>query len=339
MDLTLIIPTRDRRAILCETLARLEPQAREVAFEVVVVNDGSTDDTREVVEGLAARTPFDLVRLEESGSGPATARNRGLAVARAPVCLFLDDDTWPREDLLVRHRDFHRRRPEPQAALLGRVVIAPAPPPTPFMRWLADTHLGYGAISDAENVGGRHFYSGNVSVKTELVRGVGGFDEGFRTAAHDDIDLGLRLERSGLRLVYDPHAVVEHHQPTDRPRAIDRLLAAGEPLARFTGRHPDWPLARRPGLRHRFKAGTLAALAALGARSPRVQRETWRFLCHEAAREGYWTAVDRAAGRDGQPGDGLRIGRTLARLASRDPDARMPDWVEGSRSDRQAATA
>jgi glycosyltransferase involved in cell wall biosynthesis len=335
MDLTLIIPTRDRRAILCETLARLERQTEDVEFEAIVVDDGSRDDTAGAVERLSARSALELTLVTAPGSGPATARNRGLAEARAPVCLFLDDDTWPRAELLRRHRDFHRAHPEPEAAMLGSIVIAPEPPPTPFMCWLAGLHLGYDAIEDPENAGGAHFYSGNVSAKTELVRSAGGFDEGFRAVAHDDIDLGLRLERRGMRLVYNSGAVVEHYQPTDLPRTIKRMHDVGGSLARFAERYPDHSVARRPGLRHRAKAAALTTLTMAGVRTPGVQRETWRFLCHEAAREGFWDAIDADEGRRDAPGTGLRIGRRLARLASRDADAQLP--AEGHvRAGRQA---
>jgi hypothetical protein len=163
-----------------------------------------------------------------------------------------------------------------------------------------------------------------VSAKTAFLRSVGGFDEDFKSAAHEDIDLGLRLEQRGMRLAYDRHAVAEHHHPTDLPKSIVRMRDVGWSLARFVERHPDRPVARRPGVRHRVKGAALTVLAAAGVRTPRVQRETWRFLCHESSREGYWDAVDARAGGRAQPRDGLRIGRTLARLASRDEDAQMP---------------
>jgi hypothetical protein len=192
------------------------------------------------------------------------------------------------------------------------------------MRWLAEVHLGYDGIEDPDDAGGEHFYTGNVSAKTEFLRGAGGFDEHFSAIAHDDIDLGLRLEQRGLRLVYDRTAVVDHYQPTDLPTTVERMLRVGASLVSLVERHPARMVARRPGLRHRTKAGALTALAALEARTPRLQRETWRFLCHEAAREGYWTTYDARGANGVPPPAKLRIGARLARLASRDPDAQMP---------------
>ncbi|HEV2811814.1 MAG TPA: glycosyltransferase [Solirubrobacteraceae bacterium] len=324
MELTVVIPTRDRLPILLETLARLGRQRGDVAFEAIVVDDGSTDGTRAALEREVERTPYDLTVIETPGTGPAVARNRAIDRARAPVCLFINDDAWPREDLLERHRDFHRRRPEQQAALLGRMTLPPEPPPSPFMRWLADAHFDYDEIRDHANAGGKRFFTANVSAKTAFVQGAGGFDESFRAAAHEDIDLGLRLEAAGMRLAYDPDAVVEHCHPKDLAMAIDHCLMVGRTLAPFVERYPDRAVPLRPGLRHRVKASALTVLAALGVRTPGVQRETWRFLCHEAAREAYWSAVDRRARGEEPPAEPLRIGRTLARLASRDRDTWLP---------------
>jgi glycosyltransferase involved in cell wall biosynthesis len=334
MDLSVVIPTHNRREVLAVALSRLEDQADDGRFEVIVVNDGSDDGTAEAVEHRALRSPLPIVLLTQPASGPAAARNRGIGAAHAPVCLSLDDDTWPRPGLVRRHLEFHRRRPEPEAALLGHVTVAERPPPTPFMRWLGGLHLGYQHIADPDDAGGIHFYSGNVSAKTAFLRDAGGFDEGFASTAHDDIDLGLRLEKRGMRLVYDPDAVAEHHQPTDLMRTVDRMFDGGRALVRFAERHPDHPETRRPGMRHRVKAAALTALAAAGVRSPRVQHETWRFLSHEAMREGYWSAMDGRA-----PAPGLRIGRTLARLASRDPAARMPTASLPADHERDAVSA
>jgi GT2 family glycosyltransferase len=330
IELTVVIPTRDRRDVLGETLARLARQSGGVSFEAIVVDDGSADGTPALVRQRAAQVPFALSLIENPTLGPAAARNRAIAAARAAVCLFINDDTLPRSDLLARHRDFHRRRPEAEAALLGRIDLAPDPPPTPFMRWLALLHFDYEGIEDPGNAGGGRLFTGNASVKTALLRRVGGFDESFKLAAYEDTDLGVRLEGHGMRLAYDARAVVDHRHPMDLPMAIDRMRGIGRSQAVFARRHADPRVPRRPGTRHRIKAGLLTGLAPISARSPRLQREIWRFLCHEAAREGYWGTIDETeSGRPASNG-ALRIGETLARLASRDADARLPDAVAGS---------
>src|SRR3954447_17098551 len=322
MELTVVIPTRDRRAILLETLARLDRQGGDVRFEAIVVDDGSADGTSEALRELAGSLSYALTLIEEHGRGPAVARNRALSVARAPVCLFIDDDSWPRPGLLARHRDFHARHPAREAAMLGRIVVPSAPPPSPFMRWLADVHIDAPRIDDAEDAGGDHFFTGNVSAKTAFLESVGGFDERFTD--HEDIDLGLRLEANGLRLSYDPGAAVEHYSPTDLPTALERRRRVGHTLALLAERHPGLPVPRRPGLRHRVKATALTCVAATGVGADRLQEEIWRFLCPETAREAHWDAIDARERGAPAPIRDLRIGATLARLASRHPDARIP---------------
>ena len=322
MQLTVIIPTRDRLPTLLETVARLARQQDPPDFETIVVDDGSTDGTRSAVDRYAAAMSFPLRVVESTGSGPAAARNRAISVAQGSVCLFLNDDTWPRPDLLARHRDFHRRKPEHRAALLGHIALAPVPAPTPFMRWLAGVHFGFDRIQDHDDAGGRSFFTANVSAKTAFLRTVGGFDESFSAAAHEDIDLGMRLDAVGMRLAYDPEAVVEHSHPRDLAMAVEHCRMVGVMLAPFVERYPQHPTPRRPSARHRLKAATLTGLDVLGVRTPRIQQETWRFLCHEATREGYWDVMDDRGGEP--PRHGPRIGRRLARLASRDEDARLP---------------
>ena len=312
----MVIPTRDRREILAETLRRLAAQ-REPGCEVVVVDDGSTDDTAELVRGLAGELPIDLRLERQEPSGPAAARNRGLAVARGGVCLFLGDDTWPLPGLLRRHLEFHRAHPEPGAALLGRMTWAREARPTAFMRWIEQSGIQfeYPANRARARLSGRFFYTANVSVKRAYVLGHGGFDESFPHASSEDTELGLRLERAGMALAYDPSAGAEHFHPVDLPGAVRRMRKAGASTALLVERVADYPVPRRPGARHRAKSAALTALFAVGLRPRHV---AWEFLCHEAHREGFWGIEPPADG-------GLAIGRRLLDLAARDPATSRPD--------------
>jgi glycosyltransferase involved in cell wall biosynthesis len=322
MELSVIIPTRDRQAILRETLGRLERESGDVRFEVVVADDGSADGTSDALRAMAERSAYPLRLVGLRGLGPAAARNRALAVAEAPVCLFIDDDCWPRPGLLARHRDFHIRRPEREAALLGFIDLAPTPPPTDFMRWLADVHLDFRGIADPENAGGAHFFTGNVSAKTAFLSDAAGFDEALTDG--EDIDLGLRLERAGMRLAYDSRAAVEHCSPTDLGRTLARMNSVGRALVALRERHAGYPVPARPGIRHRAGAGALTMLTALGVRTPAVRRETWRFLCDQTVREACWSGASYGIRGVDAPRAVPRVGRTLARLAARDSAAQMP---------------
>jgi glycosyltransferase involved in cell wall biosynthesis len=309
--LSVVIPTYNRLSVLLQTLARLANQRDPGRFEVIVVDDGSSDGTVDALRALARRAAFPLQVLEQRHRGPAAARNAAIAQSRGGVCLFLDDDAWPRPDLLARHAAFHRRR-TPQDALLGRVVWAIECKPTAFMEWLHSSGIQFEFPSsdDPEPLPGRFFYTVNVSVERRLVEEVGGFDESYGTAACEDTDLGLRLQQAGMRLAYDPSAVVEHFHPLDVATMLARMRRVGEANRRLARQLPG-VAPRRPGLRHRVKALALLSLYQCGAREG-VRQATWAFVCHEACREGFWDVK----GRREEP---LRVGGRLVHLAERDP--------------------
>lgn len=319
IELSVIIPTRDRVDILTETLERLIAQETVLPFEVIVVDDGSSDSTVAMVRSRAADSPVPVSVLEQGRRGPAAARNAGIAAARGTVCLFIGDDTWPQSDLVERHGWQHRRRPEPEAALLGHVRWAPESRPSPFMDWLnSGVQFDFAQIADPEDVRGSCFYTANVSAKRSFLVESGGFDEGFGHAAFEDIELGLRLDRAGMHLAYDTAAVVEHFHPYDLQASLRRMRTLGRCVMILRDRVPDWPLPRRSGARHRVKAVVLSALNMIPRVRPTwLRHATWHFLCHQAFREGCWGVEPRGD----RP---LQLGSGLARLTARDPATRTP---------------
>jgi glycosyltransferase involved in cell wall biosynthesis len=315
-QLSVIVPTRDRAGILAENLGRLAREDVGAPVELVVVDDGSRDATPAVLEGFAATARHELrvVRRPAPG-GPAAARNSGLEVARGTACLFIGDDMLPAAGLLRRHLDFHRRHPERGDALLGRVVPAPSSA-SPLARWLHERgkQFAFAAIAPGEPIAPALFNTANASLKRELIDRAGTFDERFGVG-NDDVELGLRLGRAGLRLSYDPDAVVEHDHPTDLIATLGRMRANGRSYRLLTDLHPEQPRPRPPGPRHRLKAAVLSA-AALAPPSRRATRELcWTFLCEQAHREAFW-------GESDPPAAPLRIGRRLALAAERDPAVR-----------------
>ena len=206
-EVTVVIPTRNRWSVLSKAALPAALSQENVDHEVVVVDDGSSDDTPSAVRAFATGSRLRVRLVHQENAGPAAARNRGLAAARGAVCLFLGDDTWPRDDLLARHLAFHREYPAQEDALLGLVVWAPPLDRSPFMRWLVASGVQFefhNLPPTLESVGGRFFYTSNVSAKSGLLRAVSAFDESFPAAAGEDIDLGLRLERAGMRLAHHP---------------------------------------------------------------------------------------------------------------------------------------
>src|SRR5207245_6467509 len=118
-----------------------------------------------------------------------------------------------------------------------------------------------------------------------LRREAGGFDEALGES--EDTEFGFRLQHAGMRLSYDPDAVVDHYHPTDLHATLERMDRVGRAVVALTERVRTWPVPPRPGLRHRLRAAALA-VANLVLPVRRVREAAWRFLCHEAYRESYW---------------------------------------------------
>ncbi|MBN1425908.1 glycosyltransferase family 2 protein [Candidatus Fermentibacteria bacterium] len=235
--LSVVIPTRDRCGILKGVLAEYLAQAGQVCAEVIVVDDGSSDGTRDLLDGIS-NTGIALRWVSCPAAGPAAARNRGVAMARGPLLLFTGDDMFPQPGLLAGHVRAHGtlRR----AAVLGHVRWDPAMRVSPLMRCMAPNGplFNYRKLMRSETGRYRFFYTANLSMTAETL-GKERFHEGFRTAAFEDAELGFRLERSGVRLVYRRELVVRHRHAMsarDMARRLHTLRQGREYLSTL---HPE----------------------------------------------------------------------------------------------------
>jgi GT2 family glycosyltransferase len=205
---SVVIPTFNRCQRLERVLRALEAQTCGTdAFDVVVVSDGSTDGTDDYLCQL--RTPLALAVERQANAGPAAARNRGVALATAPLVLFIDDDVVAAPELVREHLDAHTRRP-------GQVVIGPMLTPSDFRMepWVAWEQAMLAKQYDAMVAGAfaatyRQFYTGNASLPRADFLEAGGFDTRFRRA--EDVELAYRLHERGLRFEYNPRAVGWHY--------------------------------------------------------------------------------------------------------------------------------
>jgi GT2 family glycosyltransferase len=260
--LSIVIPTVGRSAALPSVLRGLERQRPSlVGIEVLVVLDALAPSTAQ-----PASHSQDLSVLRATRPGASAARNAGWQAARAPLVLFLDDDVVPTRKLVARHLEHHRRMPEPELAVLGRVRWSPKVRVTPFMRWLEQgIAFNFDEIEGAR-AGWGHFYSANVSLKRELLERAGGFDEICFPYGYEDLELARRLSEHGLRLHYDRHAVGDHlkTETLEGWRRNLRRIALSE--RRMIARYPDV----RPYFHERFLAAAAAPPAR--GRSARLAR-------------------------------------------------------------------
>ena len=240
--LTVLTATLNRRDLLGGLLEALRNQdAPEGSFEMVVVDNGSSDGTWEWLQRLSIP---NLRALREEKRGAAAARNRGLREARAERVLFLDDDMEPAPDLVRRHLEAHESAPA--ASFLGHIEFPWKDHAEPLLRYLAQVQApALFPFRDGEPVSFLHYYTAHVSSPMKAVERVGGFDESLGPYGYEDTDLGYRLEKGGIPMRFLAGA-----------RAVNRdvpLPEAHWAKVRKAGAAKAALLKRRPELRKVFR--------------------------------------------------------------------------------------
>lgn len=205
--LSVVIPTHNRRQLLADLLSALSSQIYPFHdFEVIVVVDGAVDGTWDMLQEL--RLPYALRSIYQTRGGAARARNCGALMARGPLLLFLDDDLLPLPGFLGEHMRFHLQ--DTEAVVLGKFLPDLEARKEGWNIWeerIFQRH--YQSMEEGRRPpAGRRLYSGNFSVARQHFLKVGGFDEQLQR--NEDVDLGLRLERAGLRFHFSPQAAAVH---------------------------------------------------------------------------------------------------------------------------------
>jgi glycosyltransferase involved in cell wall biosynthesis len=260
----IVIPTHNRSAALMECLAHLEGQVFH-DFEVVVVDDGSSDDTPEQMEGYLIRSPLSIRYFRQENSGPAKARNLAISKLASPLCLMLGDDIFASPTLVERHLHAHEENPDIRFAALGLTRwSASGQKVTRFMRWLdeGNVQFSYPLLLAGAKPDWSHFYTSNLSVKTEVLRRFA-FNEVFPYAAMEDLELAYRIrQRLGLEVKFLADALADHLHPTTFRRACARMVRAGYSMGLF---YDLWPEQRPP-----LKRGRRQAIVEAIGRHPRL---------------------------------------------------------------------
>jgi GT2 family glycosyltransferase len=213
--LSVIIPTYNRSNVLSKTLQAYSAQDDYGRIlEVLVVDDGSTDQTRPAIEELSRTSRINIRYLYQTNMGLAAARNHGIREAQGELMLFGDDDIIPARDMVNEHLKWHREHPDPQVGVLGHVGWAPEVRATPFMVWagLYGPQFQFGYFTPGAELEFIYGYFCNTSVKSSFLRQQGIFDENLRGYGWEDIEFSYRLYKAGWRLRYNPDAIGYHHK-------------------------------------------------------------------------------------------------------------------------------
>lgn len=240
MFFSVIIPTYNRKPILEKCLRALEHQqlaenSRVTGYEIVLVDDGSTDGTLEWLQANAEQFPH-VRSLCQNHQGPAAARNLGVESSTGDTIIFIDSDLVVTENFLQAHADGLSQGELTQGSdrvfTYGQVINTcnfQNPAAEPYK--LTDFSAAY-------------FATGNVAIARHWLQKAGLFDTRFQMYGWEDLELGVRLKQLGLKLLKCPAAVGYHWHPPfaleQIPQLIDKEIQRGRMGVLFYQKHPLW---------------------------------------------------------------------------------------------------
>jgi GT2 family glycosyltransferase len=326
---SVVIPTHQRREELRRALEALRAQtAAPESYEVVVALDACADGTAEMLDGFEA--PYELRRVSAERRGRAAACNAAIAAARGEVLVILDDDMEATPELVERHRAHHP--PATRRCVLGAVPVELDGTSSHAARYVKekfDRHLS--RLSDPAHLAlPRSFYTGNASLRAEVMRAVGCFDECFGIYGNEDVELALRLRRSGVELAYDPQALARQRYTKDlgglQRDTLEKgrttvLLARGHPqvfgdlrLAMPYDNSRPW-LALRAVLLWATRRAPVTSRAVFAVASLLERAGLWRWpLFYRAALDyAFWAGVEAALREQDDEGELGRLAGDLER--------------------------
>jgi len=263
---SVVIPTYDRLPILKKCLKALETQLIPAGstisgYEIVLVDDGSTDGTLEWLESAAADFPHVKSYLQNH-QGPAAARNLGVKKATGDTIIFIDSDLVVTDNFLVAHAEALTSADKGDRIFTyGRVINTcnfDAPTSEPYK--LTDFSAAY-------------FATGNVAIARHWLDKAGLFDTRFQLYGWEDLELGVRLKQLGLKLIKCPDAVGYHWHPpfalAQIPNLIDKEIQRGRMGVLFYQKHPTWDVRMMIQMTplHRILWGILSVNGLLNERT------------------------------------------------------------------------
>lgn len=292
---SVIIPTYNRSNILAYTLDSLARQTLDKAsFEVIVVDDGSADDTRAVVDQYKDAFPLRYFYQEDQGNRTAMARNTGIRHAASDLCIFVDAGMLLHTGCLAEHLNLHRARPDKIAIIGYAYCFEEYNENDKVLTSLINTGRPDETIAGFE-AAGRYldlreacyrryrdnledlpapwvfFWTCNVSVPTDSLRRVGLFDENFdQTWGFEDVELAYRLMMDGVKIVLNRSAKAIHY-PHGKEDAAFKAYSQERNAAYFHHKHNSWQSKRYLSSSClQFNDDLLAIMAAQG--EPQVQQ-------------------------------------------------------------------
>ena len=240
---SIVLPTYNRSRLLRKSLEALAVQtATKEVYEIIIVNDGAKDNTKDIVNSFSKNNP-DLVLeyIEQNNSGPAKARNVGIKRSRGEIIFFTDDDCVVPPNWIEKLADGYARYPK-IAGAGGRYEWDNSS--KIFAKYYEQKiNKKYEKLNKDNEINNNTFLknpagnTSNMSYKKTVLEEVGGFDENINFPGFDDTDLKKRImERYSI--LYIPISVT-HIRPMGLFHIMKRLFNFGRGRRHFVNKHKD----------------------------------------------------------------------------------------------------
>jgi len=235
MKLTIQLCTYNRATLLERVLEACFDQTLSAdEYEVVLVNDGSRDETPAVIERVQRLAPCRFTVVNQPNGGLAKARNAGIAVSTGERIAFIDDDVLPTPVFAAEHLRSDAKHGD--VVVRGAAINTESFDALPVPVWTLKDYSG------------NWFWTTNVSVRRARLDAAGGrFDESFSEYGWEDIELGLRLRALGTKAVFNRLALAFHYKPRPRGTSVAGMLRQARAQARTAVRleqlHSSWRVA------------------------------------------------------------------------------------------------
>jgi len=248
MKISIVITTYNLEKIIEESvLSFINQSLPREEYELIVVDDGSTDTTPSMLDNLSKTHNFTVIHQENSGV--SHARNVGASHAAHEVILFSQGDICVDYNALKIHYNFHDAHPPKEYALVGYITWHHNLVITPFMRWLENggPQFDFNRLTSGQKADYLAFYTPHVSLKRSLFIESGGFDESFvihqGMTAYEDTELAWRLHKLGMKLFYDENAIAYHYHAKTLESVTKRRFYEGQMSKRLYDLHTTFSFA------------------------------------------------------------------------------------------------
>jgi glycosyltransferase involved in cell wall biosynthesis len=231
MYASVIIPTYNRKTILENTLKSLLNQtAGRSAYEVIVIDDCSIDNTAEYMRQIIVSESNVKFIQHDENRGRVITRNDGISKACGDIVIFLDDDNVPARNFIEEHMKFYESKPEDKIAIMGNVSYAPEViGKSNFSRFMQSRYLGNRSNRersgiDYKDLPARCLGTLNCSARRVDLIEAGKFDESFLHYGAEDEYLGQCLKGNGVRLIFGENAHSLHYDILSLHRYKQKIL-------------------------------------------------------------------------------------------------------------------